>query len=244
MYLTLMLLAAVILPVPVLTASMKKSVTPFRAVLEGVIAGAVGVVFIMILAAAAGNNIFDTLQDNTSYMAELLAGDPNMTALLGSDTTLAQRTKALNELYGQAAQLLPSSICIIAAVASYVEYILLSKVVKWNGTRAIPMTRFRDFDLPRNVVLGWLILFALSWIITKTGIMSSDIVYVNINALFNFAFSLQGISVLFMFCHKKRAPKAIAVIIIIFFLLSNLGKMMLMLLGFADVLFRLKERLK
>ena len=158
--------------------------------------------------------------------------------------TQSQRADALNEVYGQAAQLLPSSICIISAVASYIEYILLSKVVKWNGVRAIPMTRFRDFDLPRNIVLGWLVLFVLSWLITKTGIMSSDIVYVNINALFNFAFSLQGMSVLFMFCHRKRAPKVIAVIIVIFFLLSNLGKMVLMLLGFADVLFRLKERLK
>lgn len=244
MYLTLMLFAAVLLPVPAVAVSMKKRTTPFRSVLEGVIAGAVGAVVIMILASAAGNNIFETLQENIRYMARVLATDPNMESLLGSDTTAAQRAEALERLYGQAADLLPSTICIIAAIAAYIEYILLSKVIKWNGVRPVPMTKFKEFDLPRNIILGWLVLFGLSWIVTKTGIMPNDLVYLNITALFNFAFCLQGMSVIFMFFDRKRVPKAIAVIVILFFLFSNYGKLILMLLGFTDVLFRLKERLK
>lgn len=244
MYLSLMLLAAVILPVPVLISSMMKRVTPFRAVMEGILAGAAGAVLIMILAAASGNNIFDLFQENIRYMAEALAGDSNMEVLLGTDTTQEERVKMLTRVYGQASALLPSSICIIAAVASYIEYIILSRFVKADGVKAIPMTRFRDFELPKNIVLGWLVLFALSWIITKTGIMPNDLVYVNINAIFDFAFSLQGMSIIFLFCFKKRIPKAIAVIIIIFFMFTGFGQTILMLMGFFDVLFRLKDRIK
>ena len=88
-----------------------------------------------------------------------------------------------------------------------------------------------------------MIIFLLSWVLAKTGIKIGDLLYANINALFNFVFCLQGMSVIFMFCHKKGAPKAIAVIIILFFLFTGLGKIALLLLGFADVMFRLKEKL-
>lgn len=244
MYLTFIFLAALALPVPVLIRSMGKRATPYKAVLEGIIAGAIGAVLIMILASATGNGIFDTIQESIRYLAETLAKDPTVGDLLGTETTEAERIELFTQVYGQAADLVPSTICIFTAIAAYIEYIILSKFVKPGSTYPMTMSKFREFDLPKNIIIGWVVLFLLSWIFTKTGVAVSELLYVNINALFNFVFCLQGMSVLFMFCHKKGAPKAIAVIIIILFLFSGFGKLVLLVLGFTDVIFRLKERLR
>lgn len=244
MYLTLIFLAALLLPIPVMIQAMRKRLSPYRAVLEGIIAGVIGAIVIMILSSVSGSSIFSTIQESIRYMAEILSKDASIIEIMGKETTEAERFEFITELYGHAADLLPSSICIFTAIAAYIEYIILSKIVKPGGTPAYSMTKFREFDLPRNVLFGWLSIFLLSWIITKTGIMPNDLLYVNINALFNFVFCLQGMSVIFKFCFSKRAPKIIAVIIIIFFLLTGFGKLALMILGFADVIFKLKEKLR
>lgn len=244
MYLTLVFFVALILPIPVMIQRMGKRVPPYRALLEGILAGVAGSVLIMIIASATGNRVFDTIQESIRYMAQTLAKDPMSTQLFGEKTTEADRVDLLTQIYGQAADLVPSTICIFTAITAYIEYIILSRILKPAGVPAIRMPGFRDFDLPRNVIIGWVVIFLLSWILAKTGFGAGDLLYANINALFNFVFCLQGMSVIFMFCYRKRAPKAIAVILILFFLFSAFGKMVLLILGFADVLFRIKEKLR
>lgn len=244
MYLSFIFLAALALPVPVLIKSMGKRLSPYRAVLEGIIAGAIGAIFIMVLASATGNGIFDTIQESINYIAQTLAKDPTITDLLGTDTTEAERAEFFTQVYGQAADLVPSTICMFTAIAAYIEYIILSKFVKPGGAYPIPMSKFREFDLPKNIIIGWISIFLLSWIFTKTGVAVSGLLYTNVNTLFSFVFCLQGMSVLFMYCHKKKAPRAIAIIIIIFFILSGYGKIALLILGLADVALRIKERLR
>lgn len=243
MYLTFVFIAALVLPVPIMIQAMGKRLSPYRVVLEGIFAGVIGSILIMIIASATGNGILDTLQESVRYMAQTLAKDPMVGDLLGKETTETERVQFFTQVYGQAADLVPSTICIFTAIAAYIEYTILSRIVKPGGALALKMPRFREFDLPRNVIIGWVIIFLLSWVLAKTGIKIGDLLYANINALFNFVFCLQGMSVIFMFCHKKGAPKAIAVIIILFFLFTGLGKIAMLLLGFADVMFRLKEKL-
>ncbi|MCQ4637490.1 YybS family protein [Anaerovorax odorimutans] len=244
MYLTFIFIAALVLPVPVMIPAMGKKLSPYRVVLEGIFAGVIGSILIMIIASATGNGILDTIQESVRYMAQTVAKDPMIGELLGKETTETERVQLLIQVYGQAANLVPSTICIFTAIAAYIEYIILSRIVKPEGIPALRMPKFREFDLPRNVIIGWVVIFLLSWILAKTGMHAGELLYGNINALFNFVFCLQGMSVLFMFCYKRKAPKAIAVIIIIFFLFSGFGKLVLLILGFADVIFRLKEKLK
>ncbi len=244
MYMTLIFFSVLLLPIPVIIRQIGKRKAPYRAVLEGVIAGIAGAVFFMILASVSGNSVSDTLMESVRIMAASMAKDPNFIQAFGSDLSQEERIDFLTQIYQQAAQLFPSTICIFSTIISYIEYLLFSKMIKPGGLRAIPMDKLRELELPRNIMIGWLLLLGLSWIITKAGVVENDMLYTNINTLFVFAFCLQGISVLFMYCYKKGAPKVIAVIIIIFFFLTGYGKIVLMLLGFADLLFRLKERMR
>lgn len=245
MYVSLIVLAAMALPVPVLIRSIQKGTAPYRAVLEGVISAAVGTVFIMAVASASGTGVFELMMENIRTMAEILAGDPGVAKAIGPDLTTAERAKLLTGYYEQAARMFPASICVLGAISAYIEYILLSKFVKRKpgATPAIPMEAIRNFDLPRNAGVCWLALLLLSWLLMKADVTGMNLVYVNINGLFNFVFCLQGISVLFMYVYKKGAPKAMAVIITVLFFFSSIGKLVLMILGFTDLMLGLKKRM-
>ena len=244
MYLTLMFLGAIFLPVPALIRAIRKHKAPYRAVFEGIIAGGAGALLVMILASASGVSIFDTIINSVKPLAQALAEDSNLAQRMEPGMSEQEMVDFVISIYEAAASLLPASICIITACVSYMEYIILSRIVRKDGVEGPPMDKFRNFELPGNTVIGWLILFALAWITSKTGIVNGEMLFANINTLFNFIFCLQGMSLLFMLCYIKRAPKGIAVIIILFLMFSSIGKMVLMILGFADLIFRLKEKMR
>lgn len=244
MYSSLMMLVAIIAPIPAIVKSMQEKTTPFRAVLQGLVTGAVAALIVMVIADLAGSNIFDDLMKQVDALAESFAKDPNMAAMLGEDMTEAQRLKMLNELYGQSIKLLPSVVFIMSAIAAYIEYIIISKIYKPGGLAAIPMTKMREFNLPRNIAMVWLGLYLLSLLVTATGIIENDIVFLNINSIFNFAFCIQGISLIFMLFYSKKLPQALAVVLIIAIGATNLGKTVLMIAGFTDIIFGVKYRMK
>lgn len=245
MYLSLIVAAIVVLPAPVMIRAIGKKRLPYRAVLEGILAAAAGAMLIMAIASASKTSIFNMIMDDVRGMAQILAGDPSIAQAIGPELTESERFDLFVQFYEQAARLFPASICVLAAFAAYMEYILLSNVIRRMPGRenVLPMDKLRNFSLPKNAGICWLGMLLLSWLAVKTDITGTDLLYVNINALFNFVFCLQGISVLFMYIYKKGAPKAIAVIITAFFLFSGIGKLALMILGFADLFFGLKEKL-
>lgn len=244
MYLTLALAAALLLPVPIIINRIMKRISPYRVVLEGAFTGVIGVLLIMILAAVSGQSIFDQIQGDISYITKTLAADSDIRSALGAGMTQEELSTSLGAIYEQAAKLIPSTMTIFALIGSYVEYIILDRIIKPEGQAAIRMAPFRNFDLPKSIIAGWLIIFILSWLCTKIEGMPGELLYVNINTIFDFIFCLQGMSVIFMFCYKRKAPKAIAVIIILLFYFTGLGKIALMILGFADIIFRIKERIR
>lgn len=244
MFSTLMMLVVIFAPIPALIKSIKERITPFRAVMQGLITGAVAALMVMVIGDVMGSNVFDELFTAVEEMAKILAADPNMMAIMGEDTTEAQRIQMISEIYSQSIQMIPAVVFIIAAIASYIEYIILSKAYKPGGIKAIPMTKLREFDLPRNIAFVWLALYLLSLLVTTSGIIDNNIVFLNINYIFDFAFCIQGISLVFMFCYSKRIPQLLGVLVIIVAYMTSLGQTILMMAGFTDIIFGVKQRLK
>ena len=244
MFTTLMMLIAILAPIPAIVKSMSERVTPFRAVLQGLITGAVAALMVMFIADIAGSNVFDELFKSVNVMIEMMANDPSMIMILGEDTTEAERVQFLSEVYSQAIQMMPAVIFVFTTIASYIEYIIISKIYKPGGVKAIPMTKLREFDLPRNIAFVWLALYLLSILITSSGMLDNNMVFLNINYIFDFAFCIQGISLVFMFCYSKRIPQFLGALVIFVAYATNLGQTLLMLAGFTDIIFGVKRRLR
>lgn len=249
MYVSIVFLAAILCPIIGMIPLMRKSVSPYRVVTGGAVAGTVAALAVMIAASLSGQSIYEEMQESMQYMAETMANDQSlMQAMQMSEMKEAQRIAFFEQTGAAGTELMPSSVGVLAAVSAYVEYLLISKVMKAgtsSGTAAIvPMPPFREFSLPRNAVIGFVGIYLLSWLFTEAQLVANDMLSINISVLFNFVFCLQGIAVIFMFCYKKRAPKVIAVIVVLFFFFSTFGKWALFLLGMMDLIFSIRTKLR
>lgn len=238
------MMAAILVPIPSIIKSIKDRITPFRAVGSGLLAGIVGALIVMVAGQLMGVNVFDELFDAVDSMIKMITENPNTAEMFGEDVSKDEMTATLSYMYDTSIKLLPACMCIVALFASYVEYIIFSKILKPDGIAPIPMTRMQEFDLPRRLITLWCLIYIVMLIMSQTDAFADSIILMNVNMLFDMAFCLQGVSVIFMFCHTRKIPRVIPGIIMVLVLVLGVGRNIIMLLGFVDLLFGLKYRMK
>lgn len=228
MYTGLLLLCAVLVPIPLIIAAIRKKEDPYKACVDGAIGAGVAMVLVYILAAQGGSGIGQEIA---------LAGE-EMTKMLPSD-----QRDAVGALFEKSADGIPGTMLILAALCSYGEYILLSRIVKTGGEHGLKMPPIRELHLSRSVIRGWLIIIILSWVIRFSGFSGGTLVMVNVNILFEFTFALQGISLLFLWTHLKKVAKAVPVIATILLWFLPAGMTLLFIAGLADLFVGLRKRI-
>ena len=241
---SLAMLVAIFAPITAIIKAIKERITPFRAVLNGVLTGIVGALVVMVIGQIMGVNAFDEMLTAADATIKSLTSDPEVLAALGEDITADQLTETLDYIYATAVKILPATLCIMSLFASYIEYIILSKIMRPDGLVPIPMTKIQEFDLPRKMVTVWCLIYLIVLCISNTEAFADNIVLLNLMLLCNMAFVFQGISVIFMFCHTRRFPRAVAAIFTILLMCMSIGPTLIRLLGFTDLLFGLKFRMK
>ena len=178
-------------------------------------------------------------------MAKELANNPMVEDSLNlASVSKADRIEFISGLYKSAFAVMPATIMAMSAVVSYIEYIIISKIMSRRVATVRRMPKFREFTWPGSALMGIMGMYLLSWLLTKTGVFADSMVYMNIDFLFNFMFSLQGVSVVFMFCHMKRIPKVIGVIAAVILWMTYFGRMALLLIGMIDLVFGIKKRIQ
>ena len=156
----------------------------------------------------------------------------------------ADRVEVISAIYKSAFAVMPATIMAMSVVVSYIEYIIISKIMSRRVATVRRMPKFREFTWPSSALMGIMGMYLLSWLLTKTGVFADSMVYMNIDFLFNFMFSLQGVSVVLMFCHMKRIPKAIGIIAAVILWMTYFGRMALLIVGMIDLVFGIKKRIQ
>lgn len=131
----------------------------------------------------------------------------------------------------------------MSVVFAYLEYIILSKIMARQQKRNM-MPPFREFSLPGGAMMGIVGMYLAAWILTEAGVFSNNMMYMNIDFLFDFAFSIQGVSVVLMFCHMKRLPKILGAVAAVILWMTYIGKMFLVIIGMFDLMFNFKGRIQ
>lgn len=241
---SLAMLVAVIFPIPTIIKSMKERVTPFRAVINGVLTGTLGALIVMVIGQMMGVNAFDELFKAVEPIVKMMSENADFVAMFGEDVSKGEITETLTYVYENSIKLLPGCMVILSLFASYVEYIILSRIMKFDGMAPVPMTKMQEFDLPRRLITLWCLIYIVLLVLSQTDAFADSIIMMNVNMLFDMAFCLQGISVIFMFCHTRRIPRIIPAVLMVLILVFGVGRNIVMLLGFVDLLFGLKYRMK
>ena len=246
MYLLLIFVMSLFVPLAVLPGMIKRGMqSPYRIVLYAALSSSAAALLVLIVASASGESVYGQISAAVNEMAGVLADNETMIDVLGmKDITAGERTDLIVKLYQETFKALPASIMTFNAVVAYFEYILLSRIMKNANPGVRLMPKFREFTLPGGAIWGIIIMYMVSWLMTSAEMLSDDLLYVNMDLIFDFVLSLQGISVVFMLFHMKKLPKAVAVIIIIVLWGTYMGRWMLVLLGMFDILLGLKTRIQ
>ena len=246
MYLLLIYFLILVVPIAVMPGYIRTGkMSPYRTVMQATLIVTVMTVIVFMVASMTGEGIFAQLQELIDDMAKDLAKNPMIEDSLNlASVSKADRVEVISAIYKSAFAVMPATIMAMSAVVSYIEYIIISKIMSRRVATVRRMPKFREFTWPSSALMGIMGMYLLSWLLTKTGVFADSMVYMNIDFLFNFMFSLQGVSVVLMFCHMKRIPKAIGIIAAVILWMTYFGRMALLIVGMIDLVFGVKKRIK
>ena len=246
MYLLLIYFLILVVPIAVMPGYIRTGkMSPYRTVMQATLIVTVMTVIVFMVASMTGEGIFAQLQELIDDMAKELAKNPMIEDSLNlASVSKADRVEVISAIYKSAFAVMPATIMAMSVVVSYIEYIIISKIMSRRVTTVRRMPKFREFTWPGSALMGIMGMYLLSWLLTKTGVFADSMVYMNIDFLFNFMFSLQGVSVVLMFCHMKRIPKAIGIIAAVILWMTYFGSMALLIIGMIDLIFGIKKRIK
>lgn len=246
MYLLLIYFLILVVPIAVMPGYIRTGrMSPYRTVMQATLIVTVMTVIVFMVASMTGEGIFAQLQELIDDMAKELAKNPMIEDSLNlASVSKADRVEVISAIYKSAFAVMPATIMAMSVVVSYIEYIIISKIMSRRVTTVRRMPKFREFTWPGSALMGIMGMYLLSWLLTKTGVFADSMVYMNIDFLFNFMFSLQGVSVVLMFCHIKRIPKAIGIIAAVILWMTYFGRMALLIIGMIDLIFGIKKRIK
>lgn len=246
MYLLLIYFLILVVPIAVMPGYIRTGkMSPYRTVMQATLIITVMTVIVFMVASMTGEGIFAQLQELIDDMAKDLAKNPMIEDSLNlASVSKADRVEVISAIYKSAFAVMPATIMAMSAVVSYIEYIIISKIMSRRVATVRRMPKFREFTWPSSALMGIMGMYLLSWLLTKTGVFADSMVYMNIDFLFNFMFSLQGVSVVLMFCHMKRIPKAIGIIEAVILWMTYFGRMALLIVGMIDLVFGIKKRIQ
>lgn len=147
----------------------------------------------------------------------------------------------LEEKYKLSLLIIPSALFMISMIISYLNYLLISLILKKMEINIINIPKFSRFRLPNNIILGIIIMFVGVFIIEKMNIGYSNAIIINLITLIGSMFSIQGLSVVDFYLSRFNIFPAIRFIICIMLLFNSSMVLILTMIGFIDSIFDLRK---
>lgn len=242
MYTLIIFSVLVFLPLPLMASAARKTKKSYRAIFEGVLGVAIAMMLMFIIASATGNPVGRAIASDLQLFCETAASNNQIVSMLGMEKVpLGERVKTLTKVYTYAINALPATMLVWSTIIAYFEYMIIS-IISRRAKYPLPeLTKLKDFSMPKKALWGWILIYLMTFVVTLLGFMDSNILQINIQVLFQFAFQIQGLAVVFYFCDSKKWPKVVAVILCLFFLPTAIGQMLLCMIGFLDLGFGLRK---
>lgn len=244
MYTLLILLIMIFIPIPVMMRHMLSRRNAYRGILEGSMSAMTGVALVfLIFWSLTGVTFFEVLD---SALNQISLDEMNLSSyyMMGvRDLEPEAMQLALDKIKEMTMLALPGTIIVLSLITAYLNYGAISWMIQKTGRKISALPPFRAFTLPKNSIIGSLIIYLLSYITANMGIIDKELIMFNLQLLFTFILAVQGLAVLFFFGQLKQIPKIVLYIISGIFLLTWLGQTFLFLLGLSELVFDIRKRL-
>ena len=245
MYFSLIFFLMLIMPIIVMPKYMiTGSFSPHKTVIQAtiVIAGCIMVMFMV--AASNGEGVYAQMQTAVDMFSQQAAAIPQITEMLGiSDLGKDEQIKLIAQVYDNASRQIPVSLLFMGAVIAYLEYLIISRLLV-NKIQVRKMPKLRELTFPQGTAMAVMLMYIISWLIYNDGSAFGEMLYLNVDLLFDLVFSLQGVSVVLMLFHLKRLPDVAGAAVAVIMWATSIGRMLLVMIGIADLMLGLKVRMR
>ncbi|MGI6736888.1 MAG: DUF2232 domain-containing protein [Anaerovoracaceae bacterium] len=245
MYASLTVILILLLPIPVLAFGLRRGDAPYRVIVYGACAGALGAVAVFAAAQLAGSSLGAEIDSSIHRLAEQLSSSEQMAQMMDlTDAGHDKRVQTYESYYSKAADVLPATLLIFGLIVSWLEGLMLGKAIRRDGRPLNPVPPFRELTLPRHTIAAWFVILIIAWILKAARVSGGALLLDNVNMLFTFTFALQGMSLVFAFAYRKHIPRVVPLIVVIVLWFTSIGQIILFFAGIIDLAVGLRDRIK
>lgn len=240
----LIILVIIFVPIPVMIKYMLAGKNAYRSILEGITTAAVGIMLVFIF-----SNVFSGISLFTRLDMILSSVSVNDLALTKGYESLGlselgpeEMQKALDTARELIKISIPGFTIILVTIFSYFNYLWISLALHKMGKTVSLLPPFRTFSLPKNALIGAIIVYVLSFFAGSMGIVDKELIMVNVQMIFGFLFSIQGLSFVFYYGKLRRVPKFVLILISAILVITSIGQLALFMTGLMDIAFDMRKR--
>lgn len=142
-------------------------------------------------------------------------------------------------LVDSARMMFPSAILIFSLVFGCINFLIARRIIKRFRRDVVDVPSFNVWTLPKGTVGGMITILIISLIGIWMGIENFQPVFMTIYFLFNFIFTVLGLSVGSFFLSKVRVPRILRVLIL--GLVVMIAPVITTFAGIAEQLFQLRR---
>ncbi len=217
--------------------------TPYQVLGAGIVVSLIGAVSAIAFGQLiTGLPLIETI--NTAF-EESIKMQQAMFGSTGANTTvLKDFTLQMQQIKDQLMLMIPGMMIMSATLTTFINYKIAMVIMKKMKMPVPYMAPFREFSLPKNVLLGTLIIYALAILVTYLNIVDSKVLMANIQILMIYTFAIQGLSVTIWYMHRRSMVRIVRILIFVFIVFSSLGVYLLFMVGVTEIAFQIRRRIE
>lgn len=131
--------------------------------------------------------------------------------------------------------IVPAAMIVASFFMAYINYVLSVQVLKRIGYRVETLGPFREFSLPKTILMGTLIIGGLTMLMRNVEGINYTTLAANVLVIFQFIYLLQGLAVVSHFLFKFNLGMVLKSIIFILVILNQMALTIIAILGFIDI---------
>ncbi len=206
---------------------------PYEVIGIGTAASAIAIfIFLQMIALILGVNIVDEIGNMVNSVIS-----HQMEMLSNMNIETIDPNEALNYIM----MVLPGLVVVQSMIGAFVNYYLASTIINRFKLADFSLREFSDFKLPKNIVLGSLIIFILSFLTRYIeGIHHASLIS-NVTIIFVCIFFLQGITFISFLLRRMQTPKFVRRLLIVILVVISPLMTLVALVGLMDSLLNVRR---
>ncbi len=135
--------------------------------------------------------------------------------------------------------MIPSMFVLIAMFLAFVTVVAMKPVLVRLQVKLNPFPPFREITFPKSILWYYLLILLLSFVGLEKGTFGYT-AFLNLFFVLQLLMVIQGLSLIYYFCHQKRVSKVVPIVLTI---LTPFLLYIIRILGIIDLGFQLRNRI-